>query len=612
MLQSDFDDEIFSFSESDIETLATPKVMARGRVLFDEGALEEFTRRGAEISALCGGEDEAYILNARFGASGLDATGCSCPYDYEGICKHRVALLLTWAHMPEAFEFLGAVTAKKTPGENSDSALLRALKSRERDELALLIAQLVETEPKLKGVVRRLLQPRLSEGEINKVRRSVESIFKKVMRSEQVNFASIRRDLKFHTRAASSLEAARATDAGRLFAAILEGMMSAGEEPFAWDEGGVLLGASDECSDALARLAKLKSTPAAHRAQWLETLARAFLFDLKLGGYGFAEQAAAVLHTASEDEWPALETILDAALVLHPAGSKLAARMISLPMGAVSSGYNFNRDWMRAQIVQLKAARLQQSADPLAARRLLLESGTPPQQVTAHLENRDYEAAFAVADAHFGRFDGLLHQFADELNAADQWPLARAFATRHKMQEWLAHAAAARGESDALELNLALFKSSQRLETWDAIMRLAPDSQRDTVRSELRQWLKKQKQNAILFDIALHENDGAPALELWDALNPLEKLLRREALANAVEKSHPNEAFLLWDEIAHALISKRTRDAYCTAAKALKRAQRVLIEAGRRDEWETYVLSLRAQYASLRALQEELNRAQIG
>lgn len=597
-------------SESDIAALATPKVMTRGRVLFDDGALEELARRGEEISALCAGsEEESYALHARLSSHGVKQTRCSCAYDYDGICKHLVALLLAWAHTPEAFE-----TLEETPAApNAESNLLRELKSRERDELAVLIAQLVVTEPKLKGVVKRLLQTRLSDGELNKVQRAVESIMKKIMRGGyDANFSAIGRDLKFHLRAAASLEATRPTDAGRVYAAILEGMMSVGQDPFQWDEGRILIDVSEACSRSLAASASLKSTPSARRGEWITVLARAFVFDLKLGGYDFAGAAVKVLEKVGNDEWVAVEAILDAAFTPRKAPQKMMVQMKTSAARSESFDTDeFTNCWIRESIIQLKANRLRKMGDGRGSRLMLLESGTPQQRVKAHLENRDFDAAVAVADQHYPRYAGLLREFVEQLNQVEEWPRARDFAHRHNLQKWLAAEAARRGEDDAFDLNLNLFQSTPCLQQWRVVMELAPENRRAAVRTQLWEFLEKRKKHAIQFDITLSENEITAALALWEKLNRSEREPRHNALADAAANAQPNEAFLLWDELAHSLIAQRSRDAYRLAAKALKRGKQVLEKHDLAAQWQEFIADLRAQYPTLRALKEELDRAKL-
>lgn len=171
------------------------------------------TPQSERLSALCGGSDEEpYSLSAQVNAQGVQETRCSCPYEYDGLCKHLVALLLAWAHTPEAFEETQAVE----PEPVTESALFLELRNRERDELAQIIAQLVEAEPKLRPLVRRLMKARLSHGDVAKTERAVAAQLRKVARAGyETSFSQVRRELLFHLRDAASVALMRPGNASR-------------------------------------------------------------------------------------------------------------------------------------------------------------------------------------------------------------------------------------------------------------------------------------------------------------------------------------------------------------------------------------------------------------
>nr|WP_244531450.1 SWIM zinc finger family protein [Halogranum amylolyticum] len=53
-------------------------------------------RRGETVRAdVNGSQYQPYTVTIEFDDVGVAGTDCSCPYDHGGICKHRVAVLLT-------------------------------------------------------------------------------------------------------------------------------------------------------------------------------------------------------------------------------------------------------------------------------------------------------------------------------------------------------------------------------------------------------------------------------------------------------------------------------------------------------------------------------------
>ena len=343
------------------------------------------------MAALCqGSDDEPYLLSAQVNAHGVQETRCSCPYEYDGLCKHLVALLLAWAHTPEAFGYVEAKTTKSVAEPTTESALLLELRSRERDELAHLIVQLIETEPKLRAVVRRLLRTRLTPGDVTKTERAVAALVRKVKRTGyETNFAQVQRELRFQLRGVASLAAQRPTDAVKLYLAIIKGLMAAGEAPFQWDDDRHLVGASQECVAGLATL--LPRVGASLRPEVLDVLCQGFVFDLGLGGYGFVAGADALLESASAQEWPPIQARLEAWLRPRPT-SRLAK--LSGPAWEELEDMDIGiSDWGRGEVLALQAGHLAKVDGPQAANAFLKQHGTPQQQVDAHLAEGEFDAA---------------------------------------------------------------------------------------------------------------------------------------------------------------------------------------------------------------------------
>jgi hypothetical protein len=589
--------------ESEIHALASSKVFTRGRALFDEGALEDLTHQSEQLSALCQGSDEEpYALSIRLNEQGVHETRCSCPYDYDGICKHLVALLLAWAHTPEAFHEV-ANAPSDLPIE---STLLTELRGRERDELAQVIVQLVETEPKLRPAVRRLLQNRLSDGEVAKTQRAVASLVRKIARTGyESNFSQVRRDLLFHLRSAASLESLRPSDAARLYIAVIQGLMAAGSDPFNWDDNRHLVDVSQQCVVALASL--LPRASDSLRVACLKVLCQAYLFDINLGGYDFVEGAEALLEGARPEEWKLIEAQLDAFLQPRPAPQR--AKFVGDEW--VEEASVELSGWGRTRVIALKARRIEKFGGQQVANAFLIQHGTPEQQVNATLANGDFEWATSLATQHFAPYAGLIRSFADNLNEAGQWQRARDWAQQHEMTEWLAHHSAQRGEPDALQLNINLFRASPTAKHWFRVIELAPETSRAGLKVELWQHLDKVAAFATEFDIRLGEGQVMAALEIWPRLSRGERQSRNDQLAAAAETCDAEAAILLWSELAESLISHKSRDAYRLAAKALLRAKKLLEKEGRGSEWPPRSAALRTRYPALRALKEELDRAKL-
>jgi uncharacterized Zn finger protein len=89
-------------AQSTIQSYATANSVSRGEDYYQSGAVSGVTQRDDLIqSEVEGSEFNPYRVSIQFDANGITAAQCTCPYDYEGWCKHIVATLLTCIRHPK-------------------------------------------------------------------------------------------------------------------------------------------------------------------------------------------------------------------------------------------------------------------------------------------------------------------------------------------------------------------------------------------------------------------------------------------------------------------------------------------------------------------------------
>jgi uncharacterized Zn finger protein len=94
-----------NFSEASIRRNATAQVFDRGERYYQSGAVGDLVQRGNQIQALVeGSEAEPYRVTLQLDSGGITAAICTCPYDFEGWCKHLVATALVCIRQPQAIE----------------------------------------------------------------------------------------------------------------------------------------------------------------------------------------------------------------------------------------------------------------------------------------------------------------------------------------------------------------------------------------------------------------------------------------------------------------------------------------------------------------------------
>jgi uncharacterized Zn finger protein len=89
-------------SESSLQSYANANSLSRGREYFRSGAVADVTQRGSQVQANVEGSDfEPYCVSIELDTDGITSAHCTCPYDYDGWCKHIVATVLTCIHNPK-------------------------------------------------------------------------------------------------------------------------------------------------------------------------------------------------------------------------------------------------------------------------------------------------------------------------------------------------------------------------------------------------------------------------------------------------------------------------------------------------------------------------------
>ena len=123
-----------------IQQRCTEQSFMRGVDYFYVEAIGNPVFHDYTLSATCEGTDlDPYHVTVELMPTGIASTHCSCPYDWEGDCKHIVALLLTCVHDPETILSLEPLFA--TLASEPSSSLLR------------IISELLKRAPELVPIV---------------------------------------------------------------------------------------------------------------------------------------------------------------------------------------------------------------------------------------------------------------------------------------------------------------------------------------------------------------------------------------------------------------------------------------------------------------------------
>lgn len=625
-------------SEADIQARTDSASYSKGYSYYLNNAIFEPTLRESVLKALCGGSSGGpYSVEATLvpvsetGSNRVASFGCSCPRG--GFCKHIVALLLTWLHHPERF-------AVRT-------GLMGQLMEKSREELLLLMEELLKRQPELESLVELLIElpapgsrqegkpPRKSVGptlDPSSVRNQVTSAFYHAGEGWGAA-ARIATELEKLSEIGDTFaEAGEWANAQVMYATIAEEAIANYEET---DDEGNISWVIGECAAGLARCLDVQSSlpeeeklDASERKELLTSL-----FDLwKFGDdYGGVETdiPGVIADNVTEDE------------------RKMVEGWLRQEMG---SGQDFSSTWRNRRVVSflatLKAAVHFSDDDLLEEYR---KAGLHKELTEKLLQlKREDEALKAATETLTEPRD--VTQFADQLmKSGKAWQeqaftfvemrmkeaestgreKPRDFTVANKVdtyRRWLGEKYSAYGQAEkALNIELARFQASPSEASYrsaQSASQLAgqPEGLWTTLRPPLLKTLEQQRNWGALVSIYLAEGEVGKALA---ALAEMERGSSTSSygysypsapsnyqiqVAKAAEEHYPDEAIRLYRSAAERLINVRGRENYQQAAGYLTRVKLLYQKQGREPEWNAYISNLRNKNNSLRALKEELTK----
>jgi len=571
-------------NEARVRSLATDKSFERGNIYYLDGAVSETTRQGMELRGECeGSKYEPYEVSVTLNAKGIADTSCTCPYEYGGICKHIVALLLTYVHRPQDFRAVASIE--------------EMLKDRSKEELISIINAMSKQDRKLLSLVE--LSMTTQDAKAGK-QVDIAALRKQARRALKYDFGDHLSSRKMEKELRSLgnladplLKANDHLNAGLIYHALLDETVSNYDDIIQQvDEDGEISIVIDEFVESLGKCLEKSSADTRTRRAWLETLLDAFAKDIELGGIDFASSASdIIIGQASDDEWNWIEE-------------------------RVRERASTSREWSREQFVGFLIEGLDHRGRKGDTDRLIREVGTPEQQARLLVEEgRIEEAVRLMNDIARGK-PGLVTEFGDMLLEAKAKDAALEFVTAHetanwKHDPWLAKYYRHHGTpQEAVNAQKSLFINSPSVEQFKSLQKACRKTHDwPEVRVEVLSALERAERFESLIEIAIDEGDAARALELLPRATGWGATDLRMRVAQAAEKDYPREAAKIYLERVEREIDGRTRDSYRTAGSYLKKAKPSFIKLHGLAAWTEYLESLREAHKNLPALQDELRKA---
>jgi uncharacterized Zn finger protein len=161
-------------TEAQIRRLATAQSYEKGENYYTSQRVSDLQMRGDVLTAQVAGTDyEPYRVTVHLAGNRIGETACTCPYDYEGACKHIVAVLLAYMRQPEQIESRPPI--KDLLDQFSDA------------ELREVFSEILRARPELLEQVEAKLQMR---GDAKAAKTSATSAKTPATRSAPINVAA--------------------------------------------------------------------------------------------------------------------------------------------------------------------------------------------------------------------------------------------------------------------------------------------------------------------------------------------------------------------------------------------------------------------------------------
>lgn len=580
--------QVPEISESDVQAWVGTKSFQRGYRYFEDEAILNPRLRGQSLIAECQGSQPApYRVEIRLGANGILGGSCSCPAGEGGHCKHAAALLLTWLHEPDVFT--------EVP------ELETLLESRSKGELISLIQQMITRHPDLEQLLELSALLSTAPGEplsahliAQQVRRAFSSAGGETAGDNDQIAGNLQPILDLGE---DLLDREDVANASVVYINLIDTMLVY-EDCLYNDEGGDLGQVLAECEQGIEECLQATQDPEIRR-NLLNILFELFVWDLRAGGLGYADETPAILTGRSNE--------------------REKQEIAGWVQAELPDSGEWNEGHQRRTLGGLWLDLVEEDLDNETYLRICRETGRNQDLIrrllTLKRSDEAVEAARTLNDRNITAIADLfeehgLPQVARSLiqeqpnSESDVQTLEwlTKYATRHNRPE------------EALQLSEKLFWSVQTLGNYTLLLDTARVlGQENSVRQRALEGLESAGNFSMLVEIYLLENEVDLALAALERVNPElwrgRMAMLRQRVAQAVEIPRPHEAIRQYLLLVGELISQRSRGSYAEAARLLGLVRKLYHGLGEEKHWQEVISGLRQECRRLPAFLDELQRA---
>ncbi|PKO22505.1 MAG: hypothetical protein CVU38_09035 [Chloroflexi bacterium HGW-Chloroflexi-1] len=570
--------------ETAIRSLATAQSYERGLEYYESGAVSGLGRRGNVLTAKVEGRShEPHRVTIELDASGVVNANCTCPYDWGGICKHVVAVLLAYVNSQDEIEERSVIDALLAdPDRDTLHGLPRDLLSESPNLIDRVEAQVAVRRPQA--------SPQAPE----------TSSTEPCQHPTPIDTDALRRQIRYEKRSFGVDDSYSVSSSGLLFVlneilrqarqlikagdghnglAILR--LLAGETVDDWygydHEGAAFEGFFERLGKALAEAILTADLSSAEREAWAAEIGA---WQVELDNYSLervfgAAIAAAELGWDYEPLQRAMQGHITEQGVWEGEKPPYADNLIAAYLNVLERQGRID-EYLRLAQTEGRTTRYVT---------MLVKAGRPEEAVDYAMRHLTQAAkAFTLAQA--------LQEY-DYSQAALQiggYGLSL-HGGKSALASWLRDFAAGLGDKViALQAARAAFEAASELTEYQAVQELAGDEW-PVIKQELLDALAVNPSVWGRIDIYLYEGMVDLAIQVVDS----QRFVGYDALRKVVDaacKAHPDWAISQSKRQAEPIMGAGKSNAYHHALDWLDRARRAYLAAGRESEWRSYCQSL--------------------
>ena len=604
---------IIKLSESMIRAVANGQSFQRGREYYESGAISNAAIQGNVISGYCEGTSAPYYrVQVVFGDAGIREANCTCPYEFEGYCKHIVALLFEYLHRSKKF------AVRQYPAD-----LLARLN---RDELLTLATQLLQKNPDLYDWVEATIAVPKTKSKTQKKKKKVDAdIYRRRivgivhsldgMRMSEAYWhvgGLVNQLAEVKDSAMKFLDAGDADTAFTILITLLE-EASRGIENVD-DSNGELGGFVGELGQPLAEAILSMELGGRERDKVISQLKKLIKYA---GDYGMEGNLDLAIQ-AAQFGWEEITSSEMKQQIARDSDEDdewvdTAIEGYGWSEEEVYEGHGWGQPMVWSDLTDAKLNVLDRQGRVEEYLELCKRTKHHLRYAIKLCELKRVPEAMKYAKKHLKLADEA-QRMAERLRGLHHIPEAIEMGEhglelqppKYQLWIWLGPVEEAQGRNrEALAAWFAAFPESPSLEMYQTLKRLA-ESRWQKLRPQVMEQLKKSGDKQVRAEVHLLEEEWDEAIQVAEGRGVWYTVV--EIVADRVLKHRPEWVKRVSLKHAERLMEEVKSKNYPIAAAWLKRVKQADQQLGQMQEWKTYLVKVKEKYKRRPALQNHLDK----